>query len=197
MNLVAAKTDECYRSAHMPSVSDDPWQLKMALSGEEAAWKRLVDEFSLPIWQWARSYDLTREEAEDVAQTVWCKLKDKGETIHEPARLPGWLATTTKREALSVIRGRSRTIGVADDFFYDLGDSEPNVADLAEVGEMNARILEAYQSLNEGCRTLLALCWTGNLSYEEIAEILGRSVGYIGPTRQRCLNSLRARAGLT
>lgn len=183
----------------MHVTSDDPWQLTAALGGDESCWIRIVEEFSATVWHWSRSYGLTREEAEDVAQNVWYKLKERGEDIADRRRLPGWLATTTRREALSMLRHRARTVAVGDDVLVDLHDRAPEapVAAMVEVNDMNARIVDAFRTLNDACRELLALCWKGSLSYEQIADSLGRSTGSIGPTRQRCLSALRARAGLT
>ena len=181
----------------MSGSEDDPWQLAKALDGDESSWRSIVEEFSSPIWQWARSYGLTREEAEDVAQNVWFKLKDKGSSIQDPARLPGWLATTTKREALTMIRRRKRMVDVGDEFIDELHDPQPVTAELVEAGDLSGKIMSAFQTLSDGCKQLLALCWSDDLSYEDIAGILGKSMGYIGPTRQRCLQLLRVRAGLT
>jgi len=197
MRTLAAADVECYGLGRMSGTEEDPWRLAKALSGDEASWRIIIDEFSLPIWQWARSYGLTREEAEDVAQNVWYKLKDKGSSIQEPARLPGWLATTTKREALTILRRRRRMVDTSDELVEELHDPQPAAAELVEAGDMSSSVMAAFQTLSDACRQLLALCWSGNLTYEDIAGILGKSIGYIGPTRQRCLQLLRVRAGLT
>ncbi len=181
----------------MSGSKDDPWQLAKALDGDEASWRNIVEEFTTPMWQWARSYGLTREEAEDVAQNVWYKLKDKGASIQEPARLPGWLATTTKREALTTLRKRKRMVDTDEEFIEDLHDPQPVATDLVEAGDMSTNIMAAFQTLSDACKQLLALCWSEELTYEDIADTLGKSMGYIGPTRQRCLQLLRVRAGLT
>ena len=55
---------------------------------------------------------------------------------------------------------------------------------------------EAFGQLGDRCRELLHLLMVEPpLSYAEIAELLGRSTGYIGPTRQRCLGELRVILG--
>lgn len=182
----------------MSTVAEDPWRLRPALEGDEMAWRALVDEFAGSIWHWARSFGLSRDEAEDVSQTVWYKLKDKGDSISEPARLPGWLATTTKREAISVIRRRRAVLDEFDeDSVLDLRSDDPDLVDVAAAGELQQRLAKAFDTLNSQCRRLLALCWNDTLSYEEIAGIMGKSVGYVGPTRRRCLDTLRQRAGVT
>ncbi len=199
MRLLADDKRQCYGSRHMPARTADPWRLTEALQGNEDAWRTLVTEFSGSIWHWARSHGLTREESEDVAQTVWYKLKDKGHTIDDPARLPGWLATTTKREAISVLRRRSRQLDESIDDLHDqvIDLRTPSAEQWATADEASRSLVEAYHGLSEACRELLALCWTESLSYEDIALTLGKSIGYIGPTRRRCLDTLRAKAGLT
>ena len=59
--------------------------------------------WSICVW-----YRLGREETDDVGQTVWLLLVEKIGNLREPAALPGWLATTTQRECLRVLRAARR-----------------------------------------------------------------------------------------
>ena len=53
-------------------------------------------------------------------------------------------------------------------------------------------VLAAFEQLSDDDQRLLRLvCDVPPKSYEEVATLLGRSVGYVGPTRQRALNRLR------
>ncbi len=184
-----------------PTDPDDPHGLAAALSGDERAWERLVNEFSGVIWHWARSQGLDREEAADVAQMVWFKLKDRGHAIQDRRGLPGWLATTTRREAISARRKRDRRMQHVD--YVDVTEQrlpaagQPDPSQMAQLTELHESLLEAYDSLSEQCRELLAMCWNTDMSYQDIASALGTSVGYVGPSRQRCLKSLKQRAGLS
>ncbi len=184
------------------SASDDPWRLRAALAGEEAAWVGIVEEFAPTVWQWARRRGLTHDEAADVSQTVWYRLKDRGHLIDEPDRLPGWLATTTAREAQRVRQRRQRwaTVPIGDDAEehapIDVVEPGPSPDQTVAAADLRARLRAAFETLRPRCRELLSLCWPGNLSYVEIAEALDMPVGSIGPTRQRCLGELRAVAGV-
>jgi RNA polymerase sigma factor (sigma-70 family) len=177
----------------------DPWRLHEALAGDVAAWTDLVDEFGDTIWHWARGQGLSRDDAEDVVQTVWYLLKDKGHGIHDPARLPGWLATTTRRTAQSLITSRhtrERVALTADLASVEVEADDPGIEDLAVSLDMETRLLAAFGSLRARCQELLALLWSDKLSYSEISTILDMPIGSIGPTRERCLNQLRRRAAL-
>ena len=54
------------------------------------------------VWSIARSFRLDDATAKDVSQTVWLRLVENMHRIDDPERLPGWLATTCRREALRV-----------------------------------------------------------------------------------------------
>ena len=51
---------------------------------------------------------------------------------------------------------------------------------------------KAFSTLTERCRSLLRVLMADPPpSYEEVSEAFDMPVGSIGPTRQRCLKSLR------
>jgi RNA polymerase sigma factor (sigma-70 family) len=178
----------------------DPWRLRAALTDDLEAWTFLVDEFSTTMWHWARSYRLSREDAEDVCQTVWYQLRDKGHTIEDPRKLPGWLATTTRRAALSVARRQQRPVDAALSIDANDGALAERLVtaetsdEHVTVNDLHARLVEAFSQLSEKCRELLALMWDPQLSYEDVATTLGVSIGSVGPNRQRCLTRLRTLA---
>jgi len=141
---------------------------------------------------------LSREDAEDVSQTVWYRLKDNGRAIRDPRTLPGWLATTTRREAIRVGKRRNHAArSELDENVADATVSTSDPAQMVEVADLNRRLAAGFTELRPLCRELLSLCWNEELSYREIAEILDRPIGSIGPTRQRCLDDLRVLAGIS
>lgn len=157
----------------------------------EASWRQLVDRFAGLVWSVARSFRLPRTVAEDVVQTVWLRLAEHAGTIREPDALPGWLATTTRREALRAIKLAQRQ--TPSELVDDAADtaSAPAVERLLDT-ELRGAVLAAFRQLSEHDQQLLRLlCVVPPLDYGTIAELLGRPIGSIGPTRARCLERLR------
>ena len=74
-----------------------------AKNGEQQAWDGLVERYAPLIWSICRHYRLEAADAEDVGQVVWLKLVTHLDHLREAAALPGWLATTTRRECGRVI----------------------------------------------------------------------------------------------
>jgi len=164
--------------------------LARAAEGDQEAWNALVDRFSQMVWSIARGFRLDEATAKDVTQTVWLRLVESVDRINDPERLPGWLATTCRREAQRVKGVRERT--VPTDFEFDVADESPSLEAMLVEDEEAREVVAAFGSLGEECQQLLRLlCTDPPLSYEEIAEIVGRPIGSLGPTRSRCLERLK------
>ena len=128
--------------------------------------------------------------AKDVTQTVWLKLVENCHKIADPERLPGWLATTCRREALRVAKLRERTIPT--EFEFDLEDPSPSLETLMVEDEEVRAVLASYRGLSKECQELLRLLAVDPpLSYEEISAATGRPIGSLGPTRSRCIEKLK------
>jgi RNA polymerase sigma factor (sigma-70 family) len=165
--------------------------LTRAAAGERAAWDALVDRFDRMVWSVARGFRLDEAAASDVAQTVWLRLIENVDRIQDPERLPGWLVTTCRREAMKVLKRGERDI--PSDFEYDIEDESPSLESMLIEDEESRAVMEAFGELDEECRQLLRLLTVEPaLSYEEIAEAVGRPVGSLGPTRGRCIERLKA-----
>src|SRR4029077_16155604 len=83
-----------------PTVSD---LVARAKDGDRQAWDALVERYAPLIWSICRRHRLGRADADDVGQSVWLRLVDQLDRVPPPAPLPGWLATTTRRECLRVL----------------------------------------------------------------------------------------------
>lgn len=162
-----------------------------AAAGDRSAWDALVDRYSRLVWYVIRGYRLDDASAADVSQTVWLKLVEHCDRIRDPERLPGWLSATARNEALRVLKQQRRQ--PPTEFEFDLADPTALGLDERLVDtEMQGAVLRAFSKLPEDAQQLLRLLTTEPpLDYETIAELIGRPIGSIGPTRQRVLSRLR------
>jgi RNA polymerase sigma factor (sigma-70 family) len=165
--------------------------LSRVVAGDEDAWGEVVDRFAGLVWSVARSYRLPSAATQDVVQTVWLRLAEHCAKIRQPDRLAAWLATTTRNEALRVIRGNQRQSpqATADDWTEPTAPSiEERVGDDATL----RAVLHAFAKLSpEDQQLIRLLCAVPPIDYQTIAEMLGRPIGSIGPTRARCLERLK------
>ena len=165
-----------------------------ARKGDERAWAALVERYAPMIWAICREHRLGDADAQDVGQSVWLHLVDRLDHVRDPAALPGWLATTARRECARVLRRTRRTHAAG--YVPDAGEIPDEHSDAAEqevlAAERRAALRTAVSDLPPCCQRLIAaLTVDPPLPYAEISDRLGLPVGSIGPTRARCLERLR------
>jgi len=173
--------------------------VRSAADGDQSAWNELVDRFSGLLWATCHAFRLSTADAGDVCQLTWLRLLEHLDSIRDPSRLPGWLATTCRRECLVLLRRNKRLQPVDDDRLLFLG-SDAVVADQAAdtallVADRDRGLWHAFERLSERCqqvlRMLVVIPENGPPSYQLAAQALGLPTGSLGPTRGRCLAQLR------
>lgn len=176
-------------------VRSDPGDLVVrARNGDKQAWDALVERYAPLIWSICRKHRLTGADAEDVGQCVWLHLVHQLDRVRDPSALPGWLATTTRRECGRVLREARgpRAAGYTVDADA-IPDEQAAMADQdLLVAERNAALREAFAHLpSDGQRLIALLAADPPVPYTEISARLGIPVGSIGPNRARCLAKMR------
>ncbi len=168
--------------------------LRAASEGDQEAWNAITDRFTSLLWSVARSYRLGSDDAEDVVQNTWLRLLENLTKIDNPEALPGWLATTARREALGILRRRGRTVLTRDeDLGVDLADPASTELDSALLeDERDIELWASFAKLPERCQQLLrVLMAVDRPVYAEVSAAFDMPIGSIGPTRMRCLERLR------
>ena len=164
-----------------------------ARTGDQQAWDTLVERYAPLIWSICCRYRLGAD-ADDIGQSVWLRLVGQLGKIRDPAALPGWLATTTRRECLHRL-GAARG-PLAGGHVVDAEAVPDEQMRLAEeevlAAERHAVLREAFRDLAPCDQRLIALLIEDPpVPYAEISARLRIPIGSIGPTRRRCLDKLR------
>jgi RNA polymerase sigma factor (sigma-70 family) len=165
-----------------------------ARNGDRRAWDALVERYAPLIWSICRRHRLDGADADDVGQSVWLQLVDQLDKVRDPAALPGWLATTARRECARALRAAHGPHAAR--YALDAETIPDDQARMAEqqvlVAERHAALREAFAHLPPCCQQLIAvLIEDPPVPYAEISARLGIPVGSIGPNRSRCLDRLR------
>jgi RNA polymerase sigma factor (sigma-70 family) len=175
-------------------MGEDPSALlAAAAAGDSSAWNAIVEQYTGLLWSIARGYRMSTADSADAVQTTWLRLVEHLDRIDDPSRLPGWLATTVRRECLRTLRRSKREQPSFDeDGLPDVpDDAAPLDAALLDE-ERDAALWRALDQMPARCRLLIrVLMASPPPSYAEVAAALDMPIGSIGPTRQRCLDRLR------
>ncbi len=183
------------------NVQPDVGQLvAQARAGDQSAWDSLVERYAPLVFAVVNRYRLNGQDACDVSQTTWLRLVEHLHEIRDPERLPGWIVTTAKHEALRLLKARQRTVAVDPQAYSDFTQQVDPAAQPDEdliSSERRLALVEGLAELRPAHRELLLLMLQDPpLSYEEIGARLNMPHGSIGPTRARALGELRKSSAL-
>jgi RNA polymerase sigma factor (sigma-70 family) len=179
-------------------VRDDPYVVALvarAAGGDQGAWDEIVERYAPLVWSICARFRLSEHDSEDVGQNVWLLLVEQIGKLREPAALPGWLATTTRRECLRAAARKSEHLAATVDEgqFVDGAVIDEEIL----MAERNACLRAAFAELPPRCQQLLGMLISDPPhSYAEISVLLNMPPGSIGPQRARCLDRLRRSASL-
>ena len=163
--------------------------LARALGGDQRAWQILVRGLSALVAGVARAHRLGDSDVSDVCQITWYKLTQHLADLREPARLPGWLSTTARRQALRTLTARRREVPAARPE-PAAGLPSPELAVLG--AERDQALWQAVARLPPAHRELICLlAGEPGLTQTQLAARLGIPPGSVGPLRRRALDRLR------
>ncbi|MEM9478927.1 MAG: sigma-70 family RNA polymerase sigma factor [Verrucomicrobiota bacterium] len=161
--------------------------------------REAVEEFEVPLVRYAMSILHDLERARDVVQDTFLRLYQQDEEEIRP-KLRSWLFTVCRNRAFDVIKKEKRMIPVEESSFYDLGGPDPSPRDAMVIREREGekqeeleRVYAEMKTLSQNQQDVLRLKFQGELSYKEIAEVTGLSMGNVGFLLHAALKKLRAR----
>jgi len=171
--------------------------------GDTAAFTALVEKYKQPVMNLAWRTLRDETEAEDLAQNVFVQAWKSADRYQATAKFSTWLFTIARNLCFNEIRRRVRHPAESLDQTRDDSEEQPlhQVVDKRIVaapdemlrGELEAKVDEALTALPENQRTALLLCRQEELSYEEIAEVLGCSLSATKSLIHRARETIKAR----
>jgi RNA polymerase sigma-70 factor, ECF subfamily len=170
------------------SAEQDPDAALMLLvkQGDVSAFERLVEKYKQPVLSlvYRMLRDLT--EAEDIAQNVFVQVYKSASRYEISSKFSTWLFTIARNLSLNEIRRRSRHPAESIDATHPDNEDQPwhqfedkktfTPPESLLQGELENKILEAISELPENQKNALLLCRQGELSYEQIADVVGTSL---------------------
>jgi len=154
--------------------------------GDRAAFTALVEKYKQPVVNFVCRSLRDEAESEDLAQNVFLQVYKSRARYERTAKFSTWLFTIARNLCLNEIRRRSRHPAESLEETHADNEDQPQrqyedkkvflpVENVLH-GELARKIEEALTDLPENQRTAILLCRQDELSYEEIAKILGCSL---------------------
>jgi RNA polymerase sigma-70 factor (ECF subfamily) len=151
--------------------------------GDVGAFEELVEKYQQPITNLIYRTLPDAAEAEDLAQGVFVQVFKSAHRYRVSAKFSTWLYTIARNLCLNEIRRRSRHPADSLDLAHPDQEDQPlrqyedrktsAAPENLLQDELCAKVDEALADLPENQRTALLLCREEEMSYEEIADVLG------------------------
>lgn len=154
--------------------------------GDTLAFAELVDKYKQPVMNLACRMLRDATEAEDLSQMVFVQVFKSAHRYKVSSKFSTWLFTIARNLCLNEIRRRSRHPADSIEARHPEQDDQtaPQFEDKTTTsppdrllhGELEEKIQQALAGLPENQRLAILLCRQEDLSYEDIAHVLGSSV---------------------
>jgi len=168
--------------------------------GDQEAFTEIVQAYERMVLNFAYRYLGDQGKAEDVAQETFLRVYRTRHSWRPEAKFRVWLLTIVSRLCMNQLRSAARerrflrffNQGEAEELYLNKADSRSDPPAENAISNERAEIVRsAVAQLGEKQRAVLLLHQFEGLSYEEVAEALGITVGAVRSLLVRARRNLR------
>ena len=177
----------------MTPILDDNELLERARRLDQQALGEIHDRYYSEVYRYIR-YRLAHEQlCEDITSEVFLRFLDALNRKGGPnTNLRGWLIGTASHMVNDHLRGKyRRTMENIDETAENLLIDDHHPEELMDVGQEALEVREAFDQLTSDQQHVLALRFGQELSLEETARIVGKTITAVKALQFRALASLR------
>jgi RNA polymerase sigma-70 factor (ECF subfamily) len=145
-------------------------------AGDERAFAQLVDWFAERTLWYLKS--LVGPDAEDVQQEVWLSVYRSIRTLQDPRAFRSWLFRAARNHAVDFLRRQKRERRLLELAARETAEPEEPEEE-RELPVSSAVLRAAMDGLPPTQREVLSLRFWENLSYAEIAMLVGCPIGTV------------------
>ena len=167
-------------------LSDEELILEFQRNNTERAFEILVQRYKNPLTNFVFRYLGDYESCVDVVQETMIKVYRYKDTYQSIAKFSTWIYTIAGNLAKTELQRRKRrtilsinAYGKDEDETYEIPDENYRPDDMTDSGIKDEIIQKAFLKVSDAYRQAVVLRDIQELSYEEIADIMGITVGTV------------------
>ncbi len=157
-------------------IEEDKKLIEDFLAGSETAYNILARKYRKRIYWQARRMVGNHEDADEIAQEVLIAIYRKVKDFKHLSSFSTWVYKITSSRSLNLIRRRKIKDFISLDFIIDKRNNDDivkNFEDREKIKEVEKKLM----GLPEKQREVFILRHFEELSYKEISEITGKTIG--------------------
>jgi RNA polymerase sigma-70 factor, ECF subfamily len=168
--------------------------VQRCVAGDPGAFERLVREHMNTVLGLAYNYVGDFSAAEDIAQETFVQAFQSIDSLRDGSRFKVWLLRIARNKCIDTLRRNPRMISLDQHKELEREISMKSArtpGDDQGVAFAEADLLSALNSLRVDYREIFIMKHIDNLSYKEIAEILGMTISAVGEKLYRVRSMIR------
>ncbi|MFC1737239.1 RNA polymerase sigma factor [Candidatus Hydrogenedentota bacterium] len=147
--------------------------IREVLAGRHESFEFLVRRYFGSIYALCLSYVRDATQAQDTAQETFVRCYKQLDSLHNPGRFAGWIASIARNMCVSQLRSDSRRKRLLTDFAEN--GVEVSNGQNAERRELCQAVRRKVDELPPKTREAIYLFYFEELSLKEIGELVGKS----------------------
>lgn len=174
-------------------MTDEVTLVKQAKAGDSAAFGLLFDTYYDKIFRFVYYKVFNKELAEDITSDVFYKALTRLPSFdHDKGLFASWLYRIARNAVIDHYRTSHSTEAIDDAFDIGVDERTPEILDA--IADLN-KVGEYLSTLNAKQREIITLRVWEEMSYREIAEIVGGSEDSVKMAFSRGIRELRDKCG--
>lgn len=183
-----AVADRAVADTARPGRADDLEDVRASQRGDREAFDRLVERYQRAVYRLCYRYVNSHEDANDLAQETFLKAYRAIDRFRGDSAFSTWMYRIAVNSCLNFRQGRRPETTA---LFESLSDASPRADTELERESEAVRVRAAVARLPERQRATLILKVYQELTHEEVAAVLGSSVGTVKANLFHALKNLR------
>jgi RNA polymerase sigma-70 factor, ECF subfamily len=173
--------------------------IEAAKKGDIGAFQRIYDQFARKVLNFIYRMVASAEEAEDLTQETFVTVYQKLGSLKDDAKFEPWLFRIARNYVYQNYRRRAPatvSVDIQDEEGHaatELVDERKDPQEAFQAGELERVVHQVISELPEKYREVFILSAIHNLSYQEVADVVGRSLPSVKTDIHRARLQVRAR----
>ena len=159
---------------------------------QELAFKEIVDSYSERLYWHVRRFLCSHEDTDDLLQEIFIKIWTSLPTFRGESQLYTWIYRIATNESLNFLQKQKIRAALRFEDITARLDEKIDEDTGVSGDEAQKALMKAVSRLPSKQKTVFIMRWFDDLSYEDISEILGTSVGALKASYHFAHEKIRA-----
>jgi RNA polymerase sigma factor (sigma-70 family) len=159
---------------------------------QNIAFQKLVSTYQKPLYNHIRNIVLNHDDAHDVLQNTFVKVFRYLNKFKGDSKLFSWVYRIATNEALTFLSQKAKLSGITSEALQNKTIENLEADAFFDGNEIQLKLQKAIVTLPEKQQLVFKMKYFEELKYEEIAEILGTSVGALKASYHHAVKKIEA-----